>query len=85
MEYRHQMILRQQETREREAGQDRQTMALHHAEQEIVRLQCLLEAATKVAPHAIRAVLARAPDFDFSSRGLEVRAKRGGGGQVQRI
>lgn len=72
MEYRYQMVLRQKETRERELSIDKQSMALHHAEQEIVRLQSLLDAATRVAPHACKAVLAKAPDFDFSARGLEV-------------
>lgn len=72
MEYRKQTIVHQREIREREAGMERQTMALHHAEQEIVRLQCLLDAAAQVAPRACTAVLAMAPDFDFEARGLEV-------------
>lgn len=72
MEYRAQMIARQRETREREMGMDRQTMALHHAEQEIVRLQSLLNAVAQVAPHASHAIRAMAPGFDFEARGLEV-------------
>lgn len=72
MEYRSQVISRQRETVEREAGMDRQTMALHHAEQEIVRLQCLLEAAAQAAPHVCKAVHKVAPSFDFQDRGLAV-------------
>lgn len=72
LEYRSQMIVRQKEKHEREIGMDKQTMALHHAEQEIVRLQCLLDVATQVAPHACKAVLDMCPEFDFSARGLEV-------------
>lgn len=77
MEYRSQMVAGQREIREREAGMDRQTMALHHAEQEVVRLQCLLDAAAHVAPSACKAVLAMAPKFDFAARGLEVRRQAG--------
>lgn len=72
MEYRAQMIARKRETRERETGMDMQTMALHHAEQEIVRLQSLLNAVAQVAPHASHAILEMAPGFDFEARGLEV-------------
>lgn len=73
MEYRSQMIARQKETTEREGGMDRQTMALHHAEQEIVRLQCLLASAAEVAPHVCKAIHNVAPEFDFKERGLQVK------------
>lgn len=76
MEYRAQMIARQRETGEREGGIDRQSMALHHAEQEVVRLQCLLSSAAEVAPHICQAIHKVAPEFDFKDRGLQV---RGGG------
>lgn len=72
MEYRSQMIVRQQETNEREVGMDRQTMALHHAEQEIVRLQSLLACAAEAAPNICKAVHKAAPGFDFKERGLAV-------------
>ncbi|CAM9356271.1 unnamed protein product [Scytosiphon promiscuus] len=71
MEYRSQMISRQKETTEREGGMDRQAMALHHAEQEIVRLQCLLASAAEVAPHVCKAIHNVAPHFDFKERGLQ--------------
>lgn len=74
MEYRAQMIARQRETGEREGGMDRQAMALHHAEQEVVRLQCLLSSAAEVAPHICQAIHKVAPDFDFKDRGLQVRS-----------
>lgn len=72
MEYRSQMIMRQRETTEREDGMDRQTMALHHAEQEVVRLQCLLASAADVAPQVCQAIHKVAPGFDFKERGLQV-------------
>ncbi|CAM9356602.1 unnamed protein product [Ectocarpus fasciculatus] len=71
MEYRSQMIMRQRETTEREDGMDRQTMALHHAEQEVVRLQCLLASAADVAPQVCQAIHKVAPGFDFKERGLQ--------------
>lgn len=71
MDYRSQMIARQREILEREDGMDRQTMALHHAEQEVVRLQCLLASAAEAAPHICKAVHQMAPGFDFKERGLE--------------
>ncbi|CAM9191270.1 unnamed protein product [Hapterophycus canaliculatus] len=71
MEYRSQMIARQKETSEREGGMDRQTMALHHAEQEVVRLQCLLASAAEVAPHICKAIHNVAPEFNFKERGLQ--------------
>lgn len=72
MEYRAQMIARQRETGEREGGMDRQAMALHHAEQEVVRLQCLLTSAAEVAPHICKAIHKVAPEFNFKERGLQV-------------
>lgn len=77
MEYRAQMIARQRETGEREGGIDRQAMALHHAEQEVVRLQCLLSSAAEVAPHICKAIHKVAPEFDFKDRGLQVRVVGG--------
>lgn len=74
MEYRAQMIARQRETGEREGGMDRQAMALHHAEQEVVRLQCLLASAAEVAPHICKTIHKVAPDFDFKDRGLQASA-----------
>ncbi|CAN0229446.1 unnamed protein product, partial [Pylaiella littoralis] len=71
MEYRSQMIIRQRETSEREDGMDRQSMALHHAEQEIARLQCLLDSAAGVAPHICKAIHKVAPGFGFKERGLQ--------------
>ncbi|CAM9874404.1 unnamed protein product [Ectocarpus sp. 13 AM-2016] len=71
MEYRSQMIIRQRETTEREDGMDRQTMALHHAEQEVVRLQSLLASAAEVAPQVCKAIHKVAPGFDFKERGLQ--------------
>eukprot|EP00903_Cladosiphon_okamuranus_P007081 g6881.t1 len=71
MEYRAQMIARQRETGEREDSMDRQTMALHHAEQEVVRLQCLLASAAEVAPHICKAIHKVAPGFNFRDRGLQ--------------
>lgn len=72
MEYRSQMIIRQRETTEREDGMDRQTMALHHAEQEVVRLQSLLASAAEAAPQVCKAIHKVAPGFDFKERGLQV-------------
>ncbi|CAM9767630.1 unnamed protein product [Ectocarpus sp. 12 AP-2014] len=71
MEYRSQMIIRQRETTEREDGMDRQTMALHHAEQEVVRLQSLLASAAEAAPQVCKAIHKVAPGFDFKERGLQ--------------
>lgn len=75
MEYRSQMIVRQRETTEREDGMDRQAMALHHTEQEVARLQCLLDSAAGVAPHICKAIHNVAPGFDFKERGLQVRVQ----------
>lgn len=72
MEYRSQMIARQRETAERDGGMDRQAMALHHAEQEVVRLQCLLDSAAEVAPHICKAIHNVSPEFNFKERGLQV-------------
>ena len=72
MDYRSQMIARQREILERDDGMDRQTMALRHAEQEVVRLQCLLASAAEAAPHICKAIHQMAPGFDFKERGLEV-------------
>lgn len=74
MGYRSQMIASQRDIQGREASLDRQTMALHHAEQEIVRLQSLLSSAADIAPHICKAIHKVAPDFNFQHRGLEVRA-----------
>lgn len=75
MDYRSQMIIRQKETQEQAAGMDRQTMALHHAEQEIVRLQSLLGTVAKIAPSVCKVVHKAAPDFDFLERGFTVRVR----------
>lgn len=73
MEYRSQVIVRQRETTEREDAMDRQAMSLHHAEQEVARLQCLLDSAAEVAPHICKAIHSVAPEFNFKDRGLQVR------------
>lgn len=72
MEYRSRMIVCQKEVHEHQISSERQTMALHNAEEEIVRLQSLLNAAASVAPIVHKAVLKAAPGFDFKDRGLEV-------------
>ncbi|CAN0222036.1 unnamed protein product, partial [Discosporangium mesarthrocarpum] len=71
MEYRSQMIVRQRETKEREASMDRQAMAQHHMEQEVLRMQSLLDAAATIAPHICEAVYKKSPDFKFENRGIE--------------
>lgn len=72
MEYRSRMIVCQKEIRERQISSERQTLALHNAEEEIVRLQSLLNTAASVSPLVHKAVLKAAPSFDFKDRGLEV-------------
>lgn len=72
MEYRSRMIVCQKDVRESQISTDRQTMALHLAEEEIVRLQSLLSTAATVAPIVCKAVLKAAPGFDFKDRGFEV-------------
>lgn len=48
----------------------RKAMAIHHAEQEVVRLQCLVESLTKIYPSAVAQVQRIQLDFNFKDRGL---------------
>ncbi|CAM9702792.1 unnamed protein product, partial [Choristocarpus tenellus] len=71
LEYRSQMIVRQRETKEREVTMDKQSMTLHHLEQEVVRLQSLLDAAATLSPNICEVIYQMSPDFKFENRGIE--------------
>eukprot|EP00953_Heterococcus_sp_UTEX-ZZ885_P021258 11862-Heterococcus_DN1.PRE.1 len=70
MDYRRQAMARAREVRLSEANVAKVSMALHHAEQDVVRMQSLLDAAATISPPVLTAVLRMAPGFDFQERGL---------------
>ncbi len=54
----------------REEEVHKKAMAIHHAEQEIVRLQCLVDSLTRIYPSAVAQIQRIQMDFNFRDRGL---------------
>eukprot|EP00611_Tribonema_gayanum_P009001 TRINITY_DN18702_c0_g1_i2.p1 TRINITY_DN18702_c0_g1~~TRINITY_DN18702_c0_g1_i2.p1 ORF type:complete len:851 (+),score=70.98 TRINITY_DN18702_c0_g1_i2:69-2621(+) len=75
MDYRRQALARTREVRQCEATAAQTTMALHHAEQDVMRIQSLLDAATTISPPVLNALRNMAPDFNFQERGLTAWAR----------
>jgi len=59
----------------RDAEIDKYKMAIHHAEQDVVRLQSLIDAAQQINPRVTNAILELQPNFNFKERGLTDLAK----------
>ncbi|CAM9479679.1 unnamed protein product [Chrysoparadoxa australica] len=69
-QYRNQTADKDKEIKEQAMIIEKLGMSIHHAEQDIIKVQSLLDICTRISPAVYGAVLKECPGFNFRDRGL---------------